>query len=104
MSIIEQDLDMDLVEDVWGEPLHQEPFSWEKVKERTRRIRIAMGLPPDVPPETEEMRQARQARNEAAREFLHTLRQGDPERHEAELAYLMRVLDEDHPSARKLFP
>ena len=104
MSILEQDLDTDLMHDIWGEPLQQEPFSWERAKERSRQIRTAMGLPTDVPAEAVEMRQARRERNQAAVEFLHSLMEGDPERHRTELAYLMQVLDEDHPSARKLFP
>ncbi len=43
MSIIEQDLDIDLAEDVWGEPLQQGPFSWEALDERARLRRLVRG-------------------------------------------------------------
>ena len=58
-----------------------------------------------LPIETDEAQRAEQRRaNEAAIQLLRSWREGDSEEQRETLAYLQRVLDEDRPSDRKLFP
>ncbi len=54
--------------------------------------------------EREAKRQEQIRRNQAAIEMLNEWMQEDPEEQRETLEYLMRVLDEDRPSYRKLFP
>ena len=53
--------------------------------------------------EREARRQEQIRRNQAALEMLENWDQEDPEEQRETLAFLMRVLDEDRPSYRKLF-
>ena len=58
-----------------------------------------------VSPEIDEEQRAQQRRaNEAAIQLLRLWREGDSEEQRETLEYLQRVLDEDRPSDRKLFP
>lgn len=77
MSIIEQILDPELLPDAREADRQQEPFSWERVKERSRQIRISMGLPAEAPPDTEEMRRVQRELNQVARNVLRSFRQGN---------------------------
>lgn len=115
MSIIEQHPSIELPSNEVSDSVQEIPFSWQAAEERARLQCLTRNCPTardlaiannaasvyDMAEETERLQQIE--RNQAAVQFLRELRAGDAEEQGAVLAYLIRVLDEDRYSPRKLF-